>query len=98
MTLPEASRYGDIKHTQLFLKLQKVFLHEGENLPGNSPLIIHGNENHQQDMGGKKALHLSSVSPRSCICSDGWDQKLASPQTQIRAFVFPQPPKRPVNL
>lgn len=30
VTLPEASRYGDIKHTQLFLKLQKVFLHEGE--------------------------------------------------------------------
>lgn len=63
-----------------------VAFHEGRNLPGNSHLIMCGNESHQQDTGGKKALHLSGQSRRRCDCSDGWDPKLASPQTQSRSF------------
>lgn len=55
MTLVEASRYGDIKHTQLFLKLQKVVLHKRRNVPGNSHLIIHGNKSHQQDKRRKES-------------------------------------------
>lgn len=55
-TLPEASRYGDIKHMELVLRLQKVFFYEEGNLHGNSHLIIHGNESHQQDIGGKKSF------------------------------------------
>lgn len=47
---------------------------------------------------GKKALHLSSKSPRRCVCSDGWNSKLSSPQTQIRAFVFFQWSERPKPL
>lgn len=55
VTLVEASRYGDIKHTQLFLKLQKVVLHKRRNVPGNSHLIIHGNKSHQQDKRRKES-------------------------------------------
>lgn len=55
MTLVEAFRYGDIKHTQLFLKLQKVVLHKRRNIPGNSHLIIRGNKSHQQDKRREKS-------------------------------------------
>lgn len=62
-----------------------MVLYKRRNSPGYSHLIIHGNESHQQDKRRKKALHLSS---KRCVCSDGWNPKLSSPQTQIRAFVF----------
>lgn len=42
-------------------------------------------------------MHLSTESPRRHVCSDGWNPKLASPQAQMRSFVFQQQLKRPVN-
>lgn len=94
-TLPEASRYVDTEYMKLFLKLQKVFFHDG--VQPSWQFTPNYSRKRREKKKNKTPLQMKSESPSRCAYSDSWDIKLASPQTQFQAFVFPQRPKRPVT-